>query len=167
MAEVGILPDRGVELICGEIIEMSPIGSKHAAVVDRLNRLLSRQLGDEWIVRIQNPIAIGEFSEPEPDVAVVKFRAGFYEDGHPQGGDVALLIEIGDSSLAYDREVKLPVYAQSGVPECWLVEVEKKEIQAYWGPAGDTYRFSHLVRKGETLQARHLPFEAAVDAVTG
>lgn len=167
MAGTGILPESGVELINGEIIEMSPIGSKHAAAVDRLNRILSRQFGDEVIIRVQNPIILNSFSEPEPDIAVVKYRADFYEKQHPHSADVLLAIEVSDTTINYDREIKLALYAQSGIPECWLVDLEKSEIQAFWQPLGDAYRFSQLARKGGSLKAQHFGLEIGVDQVLG
>jgi len=123
MAEAGILPERGVELLHGEIIDMSPIGSQHAAVVDRLTRLLSRRLPEDYILRVQSPIRTDEQSEPEPDLSILSYREDFYAGGLPTPEDVWLLIEVSGRSLAYDREVKIPHYAESGIPECWLVDL--------------------------------------------
>lgn len=159
MGEVGILKEKGLELINGEIIEMSPKGSKHAAILARLNKILSQQTGD-FILRIQDPIITSNLSEPEPDVAILKHRDDFYGEEHPHGKDVLLIIEIADTSIAYDRKVKLPMYAESGVPECWLIDLNKKEIYTYWQPIGNAYKFSELVREGETARAQH--FELAI-----
>ncbi|MBK7477601.1 MAG: Uma2 family endonuclease [Haliscomenobacter sp.] len=156
MAETGMLPERGIELINGEIIDMSPIGSKHAAMVDRLNQLVSRQLDDQFIVRIQNPILADGFSEPEPDIAVVYYRDDFYENEHPKGADSLLIIEVGDSSAAFDRDVKLPLYAASGVPECWLIDLAGQVIYTFRAPDGNTYQLSGRIDKGEIANAHHL-----------
>lgn len=162
MAEAGILPERGIELINGEIFEMSPIGSRHAKAVNKLNRILGKLLGDDMIISIQNPILASDYSEPEPDIAILKYREDFYANAHPKGADTMLVIEIADSSINYDLKVKLPVYAQSGVPEFWLVDLGKEEIQAFWQPTGDRYRFSQLVAKGDILTAQYFALEIAV-----
>lgn len=166
MGEVGILKEKGLELINGEIIEMSPKGSKHAAVLARINKILSQQLG-EFILRIQDPIIASNLSEPEPDVAILKYRADFYGEEHPHGKDVLLAIEISDTSISYDRKVKLPIYAESGVPECWLIDVNKKEIHTYWQPMGNAYKFSELVREGETIQAHHFELSIPLQQIFG
>ncbi len=123
MGEVGILREQGIELINGEIVEMSPVGSKHAKVVKQLNRLLNKLLGEKYIISVQDPIVASDFSAPEPDVAVLKYRVDFYGQEHPHGEDVLLVIEVADSSVDYDRTVKLPIYAQSGIREYWLVNL--------------------------------------------
>ncbi|MDX1942541.1 MAG: Uma2 family endonuclease [Saprospiraceae bacterium] len=161
MAEAGILPERGVELINGEIIEISPIGSKHGKIVKKLNWLLSTALDDRAIISIQNPVIANNFSEPEPDVAILKYREDFYENEHPHGQDVLLIIEVGDSSIAYDRKFKLPLYAESGVPECWLIDLEKKEIHTHWQPIDEAYKFRELVQLGEIAKAQY--FDLALD----
>ena len=166
MAEAGILgkEDR-VELIDGKIIEMSPIGSKHASVVDRINRLLSKLLDDNVILRIQNPVILSNFSEPEPDIAIVGYKEDFYESSHPRAEEILLIIEVCDSSILYDRQVKLPLYAQNGIPECWLVDLEKKEIQAFWQPIGEAYRFSQLGTDADILSAQNIPLKVPVKKI--
>jgi Uma2 family endonuclease len=110
MAEVGILSeDDRVELIEGEILEMSPIGSRHAACVDRLNRLLNGFADLSAIVRVQSPILLDVNSEPEPDISLLRPSDDFYAGGHPTPGDVLLLIEVADTSVERDLEVKLPL----------------------------------------------------------
>src|SRR3982751_4315477 len=112
MARGGVFSeDARVELIEGEVIEMSPIGSRHAGCVDRLNALLNRS-GQNVIVRVQSPIRIDDFSEPEPDIALLKPRADFYSNSHPTPADVLLIIEVAETSVEYDRGVKLPLYAR-------------------------------------------------------
>lgn len=167
MGEIGILKEKGLELINGEIIEMSPKGSKHSKIVKKLNKLLAQILGDEVIISIQDPIIAGNFSEPEPDVAILKYRDDFYGEEHPHGEDVLLVIEIGDTSIAYDRKVKLPIYAESGVPECWLIDLNKKEIYTYWQPLGNAYKFSELVREGEMVQAQYFELSIPIQEILG
>jgi len=167
MVEAGILPERGVELINGEIIEMSPTGSRHVKTVNKLNRLLGKLLGDEVIISIQNPIIAGDLSQPEPDIALLKYREDFYEKELPKGKDTLLIIEVSETSFSYDRQIKLPLYAQSAVPECWLIDLDKGEIQAFWQPAGDIYRYSQVVRKDDILNAQYFDLEIAVASIFG
>lgn len=167
MGEVGILREKGIELVNGEIVVMGPVGSKHAKVVKQLNRLLNKLLDEQYIVSIQDPIIAGDLSAPEPDVAVLKYRSDFYGSGHPHGEDVLLVIEVADSSVEYDRTIKLPIYAESGIPEYWLVDLEKDEIEAYWEPAGNFYKFRELLHAGDVLKARGLELEVEVGRVIG
>lgn len=165
MAEVGILPERGIELINGEIIEMSPIGSKHAKTVKKLNKLIGVLMGDQAIISIQDPIIASNHSEPEPDVAILKNRADFYENELPHSEDVLLIIEVADTSFYYDSTVKLPLYASSGIPECWIIDLGKKEIHCYWEPKGDAYRFSELVQIGDEISAQYFDLKLSVGAI--
>jgi len=154
MGAAGIFPagDR-VELIEGEIVEMSPIGKRHAACVNRLNTLLVRAVGSSGIVSVQNPIQLNDFSEPQPDVAILKPRADFYEQALPTAADVLLLIEVSDTTLEYDRQIKLPLYARAGIPEVWLVNLVDEQIETYAGPAGDTYQATACTRRAEDVPA--------------
>jgi Uma2 family endonuclease len=167
MAEAGILhEDDRVELIEGVIAEMTPIGSRHAACVRELIRLLSRQVSDDVRVDAQNPIRLDEYGEPQPDLAVI--RARDYWDSLPGPDDVLLLIEVSDTSLAYDREIKLPLYTRSGIPEAWLVDLTGEVIERHTEPAEDGYRLVRRVRRGETLRSETVPeLEVPVDAVLG
>jgi Uma2 family endonuclease len=140
MGEAGVFaPDARVELIDGEVIDMAPIGTRHAAAVTRLDRLLQRAVGDRAIVRSQNPLRLGDRSEPEPDLLLLLPRADFYASAHPAAGDVLLLIEVADSSVRYDREVKLPLYARHGIAEVWLVDLEAGMLRFFRGPQGERY----------------------------
>ncbi len=140
MAEVGLLArDARVELIQGEVIDMAPIGSKHAAIVDVLGMLLTRVIGDRAIVGVQRPIRIGTHSEPQPDITLLKPRADFYSSAHPVASDVLLLIEVSDTTLRYDREIKVPLYASHGIPEVWLIDVNNKQLLRMREPAGEHY----------------------------
>lgn len=134
MGEVGILSeDEGVELIDGRILKMSPIGSQHSAYVSLLNRKL-RAVEEEAIVRVQDPIILNDETEPQPDIAVVKFKDNAYADSHPSPEDVLLLIEVAETSLEEDREIKLPRYAASGIAEVWLVNLVENIVEVYRTP---------------------------------
>ncbi|HUF73627.1 MAG TPA: Uma2 family endonuclease [Gammaproteobacteria bacterium] len=158
MAEVGILiPGERVELIEGEIIDMPPIGSRHAGTVNHLSRILQRAVGDNAIVQVQNPIRLSEYSEPEPDIALVLPRVDFYKSAHPGPGDVLLVIEVADTTLVYDRTIKAPLYARHGIPECWIVDVEGRKLERYRAPHELTYVLVDRPDLGETIAPAALP----------
>lgn len=169
MADAGILtPDDSVELIEGEIIEMSPTGSPHAACVDRINRLLNRLVGDAAIVRVQSPIRLNDFSEPQPDLALLRPREDFYARAHPTPGDVLLVVEVADTSAGYDRGVKVPLYARSGIREMWLVDLSREKIEVYARPVGGSYQQSAEVGRGESVTSAAVPGLAlAVEEIIG
>lgn len=115
MAEAGVLTEADrVELIAGELLEMSPIGRRHAACVNRLTRLFTSLLGESAIISVQNPIALSVHSEPQPDMALLRPRADFYASGHPGPEDVWLVVEVAETSPEYDRQIKMPEYASAG-----------------------------------------------------
>ena len=144
MAETGILrPEDRVELINGEILEMSPIGSRHASCVNNLNRALVLGLGVRAVVSPQNPVQIPVHSEPEPDVAVLRPRS--YKTAAPTAEDVLLLVEVAETSLRFDRTVKLALYARAGIPEYWLADATAETVTAYRQPAGETYEDVRIV----------------------
>ena len=158
MSETGILSENDkVELINGEIIEMSPIGRRHTACVNRLNSVFSQLLGKKVIIAVQNPIILNNLSEPQPDIALLKPRADFYESGHPQPQDIFLLIEVADSSLEYDRDVKIPLYASSGITEVWLVDIYQQVIIVYRYPSENGYRDIQILSRGEKLSILAFP----------
>ena len=153
MGEAGIItPGHRVELINGEIIEMSPIKSPHAGTVNLLNRLLGKILGDNFIISAQNPVELSQNSEPEPDLAVLKYRDDLYTKSHPQPADVLLVIEVADSSLDKDREIKLPLYAAAGIEEVWIVNLQDQQIEVSTEPSDQGYSNCHIYRKGDTIQ---------------
>jgi Uma2 family endonuclease len=140
MAETGVLaPDARVELIEGEVLDMAPIGTRHAGVVKRLNALLSTALAGRAIVSVQDPIRLGHRSEPQPDLALLKPRDDFYARSLPTPADTLLVIEVADTTGAYDRQVKLPLYARHGVPELWIVDLEMSVLRVCRKPNGDNY----------------------------
>ncbi len=141
MAEVGILkPTDRVELIRGEIVEMSPPGRRHVAFVNNLNQLLVTRLAGRAIVSVQNPVALADDSEPQPDLAVVRRRAVPYKEAEIASDDVLLLIEVAESSLAYDRSTKLRLYAEAGVAEYWVVNGAAEGIEVHRAPEPGGYR---------------------------
>ena len=153
MAEAGILSeDDRVELIDGEIVEMSPIGKHHAAIVNRLNAIITEQVGRRAIVSPQNPLLLSDESEPQPDIAVFRFRDDYYAEQLPTPADTLLIIEVADSSLDFDRLVKLPRYARGGVPEVWIVNLAAGVIEAYREPVMGEYRETQQVQRGEILK---------------
>jgi Uma2 family endonuclease len=140
MAEVGLLaPDARVELIDGEIIDMAPIGSRHAATVDRLTQILVAAQLKDTIVGTQRPIRLESRSEPQPDLVLLKYRADFYSAAHPNATDVILLVEVSDTTWRYDREIKLPLYARHGIPQVWIIEPGKKQLHCFKEPKNGTY----------------------------
>jgi len=167
MGEAGILhEDDRVELIEGEIVEMAAIGTRHFVCVNQLNRLLVRGVGDGAIVSVQNPVRLDEHSEPQPDLTVLRVRD--YRESLPGPEDVLLLIEVSDTTLAYDRNVKLPLYARAGIPEVWIVDLTGEVIERHIGPSGDSYRHVERARRGEEIRSSALPeLSFGVEAVLG
>jgi Uma2 family endonuclease len=154
MADAGILtPDHRVELIEGEIVEMSPIGKRHASCVDRINRLLGRLASQAAIVRVQNPVRLSDFSEPQPDVTLLRPREDFYAAGHPGPHDVLLVVEVADTPTAYDRGAKVPLYARSEIPEVWLVDLTENRIEIYTRPSAGAYQGARRVSRGEAVSS--------------
>jgi len=140
MADAGILgADERVELLQGEIIEMAPIGSHHAACVRQLSRLFHQQLGGRAIVSVQDPVRLDDLSEPQPDVALLRPRPDDYAGAHPTPGDVLLLVEVGDTTAAWDARHKLPLYAAAGVGEVWLVNLVAGAVEVCLRPEGGAY----------------------------
>jgi Uma2 family endonuclease len=158
MAKVGILhEDDRVELIEGEIVEMSPIGSRHAASVMRLTQYLSEKTGRHALVDVQNPVRLGEHSEPQPDVCLLKPRMDFYAGAHPGPADVLLLIEVADTSADYDRQVKIPLYARAGIGEVWLVDLTQNQVEVYRQPGPRGYRQILMPTAEDRLAPQALP----------
>ncbi len=158
MVETGIISERDrVELIEGEIVEMSPIGSRHAANVDSLVAFLSRQIRESAIIRVQSTVRFSETMELEPDLALLKPREDFYAGAHPKPGDVLILIEVANTSLKYDRTVKSPLHARSGIPETWIVDLTTDTIERHANPTSDGYRETVRFKRGDTLESRIIP----------
>jgi Uma2 family endonuclease len=154
MGRAGIFhADVRLELIEGEIYEMSPIGSPHAACVKRLSALLNRLFGRKLIIGTQDPVRLNDFSEPQPDIALLRWRDDFYNNAHPTPSDVLLIIEVADTTLETDRKVKIPLYAKAGIPEAWVVNLSEECIELYAEPIGGAYQISKRFARGEAIQS--------------
>jgi Uma2 family endonuclease len=146
MVEAGIFgPEDRLELINGEIVEMSPIGLGHASCVANLNRILVTRLVGRAVVWPQNPVTVLTHSKPQPDVTLLRTRS--YRERHPDVNAVFLLIEVADTSLVYDRRVKLALYARGGVPEYWIVDTEAESVETFQTPTGDGYRDTRRITR--------------------
>jgi len=170
MMEAGIFhEDDRVELLEGEIIEMAPIGPGHAGGVNRLlNAFLPLQAERKAIVSVQNPLRLGQHSEPQPDLALLKPRPDFYAQGHPGPQDVLLAVEVMESSAGYDREVKVPLYARFGIPETWLVDLEQRLIEVYRNPTAQGYEVVRRFQWGQSLSPQAFPeLDLAVEVIFG
>jgi Uma2 family endonuclease len=157
MVDAGIFTeDSRVELLDGEIIAMAPIGSRHAASVTVQQRLFERQLGDRALVRVQQPISVLPDSEPEPDITIVAPRADFYRSGHPEPLEILLISEVADTSLTYDRDIKLLRYARANIPEAWLWDLNNRpHIYTEPGPGG--YATHQVLGPGDTATPQAFP----------
>jgi Uma2 family endonuclease len=152
MGEAGVLTDDDrVELLDGEIVQMSPIGVSHASRVDRFTALFGRRLGKRAIIRVQGPIVLDRYSEPQPDLSVLAPRTDFYDSAAPRPRDVLLAIEVMDSSRSYDRTLKLPLYARAELREVWLVDLRAEAIEVYTRPALRGYRDQQTFTRGASI----------------
>ncbi len=169
MGQAGIIKDGArVELLDGEIVNMTPIGPVHAGAINRLTRLLVRRLGDSAIVSVQNPLRLAPYSEPQPDIVVARPRADFYQLAHPTPDDVLLVIEVAESSLRTDRKDKTELYAYSHVPELWLANLAAREVTSYTEPEVGAYGVVRTARPGESLTPYLIPsLSIAVDEIFG
>jgi Uma2 family endonuclease len=166
MAETGVLPPGArVELLDGTIIDMSPIGALHGGVVKRLNRFFHRYAKDRWLQAVQDPLHLEDHSEPQPDLMLLRPAADDYESGHPEPQDVFLLIEVSDSTLETDREVKLPAYARGGIPEVWIVDLVNGTLEVYREPRSAGYRHTQVLREGESAAPVLFP-DAVIEVAT-
>lgn len=158
LLESGVLTeDDRVELIDGEIITMCPIDPRHAASVKRLIAFLNRKIGRLAIIGAQDPIHLNQFSAPQPDISILKYRDDFYASGHPEPEDILVAIEVADSSVNYDRQVKFPRYAQAGIPEAWLVDLVNDRIEVHALPNEGVYQEVRIVLRHQKVISRILP----------
>ncbi len=158
LAEMGILlPDERLELLDGEIFEMSPIGSSHAACVRRFNRKLVVPLADRAIVLVQDPIRLSGRYHPQPDLAIVRFRDDFYSQEHPRAADIYFLIEVMDSSSLKDRNEKLRKYALAGIPEVWLADLNTDQLEAHRKPLRGVYTEIQVRVSGQSIAPEAFP----------
>ncbi|MFM9888608.1 MAG: Uma2 family endonuclease [Burkholderiales bacterium] len=158
MGESGVFaPDARLRLLEGEIVELAPIASWHAGAVKILNRLFGRFVGEKAIVSVQDPLIIGERSVPQPDLVLLKPRADSHASAHPTPADVLLVVEIADSTLAFNLGTKVPLYARHGVPESWVVDQGERVIRVFRDPSASGYRMSFTVAVGESISPSALP----------
>jgi len=169
MGESGILnEDDRVELIRGEIVEMASIARRHAACVGRLTELFIVRLAQMVIVWPQNPVELDENSEPQPDVTLLRRRADFYESGHPQPEDIILLVEVADTTVESDRNVKIPLYDENGIVETLLVNINEQCVEVYRSPSPTGYQNVQRFQRGQSLSILAFPdITITVDEVLG
>jgi Uma2 family endonuclease len=153
MVTVGILKqDEAVELIAGRLITMSPTGFFHSSVIGQLTYLFNQLLGDKALVWVQNSILLDNNTMPEPDLAIIKYRADFYRKRHVKADDVLLVIEVADSTLQYDKTIKTALYARFNIPEMWIVDVKKQRLICYSQPINDGYKNVKVKSKLKTVK---------------
>jgi len=169
MAEAGIIrPDEKVEFIKGEILQMSPVGKEHAAVVRRINKLFNQILDTtKYIIDQQNPVKIPDHSEPEPDLVVVPHRDDFYAETGVCSKDVLLLIEVSDTTLQKDQFIKLPLYAEAGIPEVWIVDINSGKIYQYLRPQQDEYLERRTFDRSMKISTSQLSLKVEVKKLVG
>jgi Uma2 family endonuclease len=158
MIEAGVLKeDDRVELLNGEIIEICPIGPRHAAHVDRLVYILPRKLKSKATLRVQSPIILNDHSQPQPDLSLLKPRADFYANGHPTPADVLVVIEVSDSTVEKDRRAKIPTYALAEIRETWLIDLVEDRIEVHTNPYNGIYQEVRIIQRGQKVISRSLP----------
>ena len=169
LGEAGIFAeDDRVELIDGEIRDMTPIGPPHAWIVNRLFRKLVLHLADRAWVSAQNPLRLDRHTEPQPDLVIARGGGDDYAERHPEAGDVLLVIEVADSSLRYDRAEKMPRYARAGIPETWLVDVAGRTVTVCTVPGAGGYASEQVFRQGAEIESAAVAgLRVAVDEVVG
>lgn len=158
MGETGVLNQNArIELIEGELFDMPPIGPRHSSRVKRFIHLFSQVVGDKAIVSAQDPVLLGDLSAPQPDLALLRWRDDFYAQAHPGPEDILVLVEVADSSLAHDRDRKLPLYARFAVPEVWLVDVAGRHLDVHRDPEDGMYRTELRVQDLSSVHVAALP----------
>ena len=158
MAEAGLFePGDRVELVNGDIVDMPPMGSRHAGILHRLARMLDAAIGERASVRQQLPLRLDDESEPQPDIALVEPREDDYIGRHPSACDVLLVVEVSLATLAYDRDVKVPLYARHGVPEAWIVDLNEDCLQVYREPAAGAYRSAEEPAEWGPIEVAAIP----------
>lgn len=153
MIELGILKNaERAEIIDGELIKQMPIGDRHAAVVDFLTRFFIRNVSDDVLVRVQNPVRLSDYYEPEPDFALADLTK---YDGkrHPRPAEILLTVEVSDATLDYDRKIKIPLYAEAEIPEVWLINLKNETVQIYRRPQEGTFSLVTVLRRGDVIKS--------------
>jgi Uma2 family endonuclease len=158
MIDAGSLrKEHKIELIHGQLIAKMPIGTKHTGMVKALANVLFAKLGARVVIGVQDPVALHEYSEPEPDLSILRPPVLSYQDRHPEPADIFFLIEVADSSLRFDREGKVPLYAACDIPETWLVDVNDKAITIFSQPNGGQYQQVTTCKSGDTIRLTMFP----------
>ena len=158
MWDAGIFPeDKRFELIRGDILEMPGAKPPHSGRVNRLTHLFTSRLGDSIVLSVQNPSSIDDYSEPVPDVSLLKPRADFYMEAHPAPEDVLLLIEISHTTLRFDTKVRAPLYAEAGIREYWILNIPKNVLEVRSDPVGGQYTRHEVLKHGQTVTPRAFP----------
>ena len=168
MIEAGIFTKNDhVELLNGEIIKMSPVKSSHSGKVNRIQTLLVRLLLDKAIISVQNPITIQPLSEPEPDICVLKVRDDYYENSHPKGEDVILLIEVSDTTLQKDKTIKADLYARGGVSDYWIIDIKAQSIECHSNPHNGKFKSIELKDGDDKMTIPHFNIEIKANQLLG
>lgn len=163
MGEAGVFaPEVRLELIEGEIIEMAPIGSPHAGCVNKLTEWFVQRASGRGIVSVQHPLIVSSLSVPQLDLAILKPRADYYSGSHPTASDVLLVVEVAETTLAFDLKTKVPLYARCGIVEAWVVDVNERVVRVFGEPAAGGYRSSFSAQVGHSVACTALP-EVAID----
>lgn len=168
MIELGMLKDyEKAEIIEGELIQKMPIGDKHAAIVNTLNRFFIKNVSDDILVSVQNPVRLSDYDEPEPDITLADLTK---YDGkrHPRPSEVILIVEVSDSTLKYDRDTKLSLYAEAEIPEVWIVNLKNDIIEVHQKPSSGIYQLAQIFKRGDILQSDSLSnVKLEVDKILG
>jgi len=169
MWDAGIFPeDKRFELIRGEIIEMPTAKPPHSGRVNRLTHLFTSRLRDSVIVSVQNPSSIDDMSEPVPDVSLLKPRSDFYTESHPLPEDVLLVIEVSHTTHRFDSKVKAPLYAEAGILECWILNIQKNVVEVYTEPVQGQYTRHEIFKHGQAISPRAFPSSSlSVEEILG
>jgi len=168
MVQKGILnEDDKVELLDGEVIEMSPVNNPHIGTINRITYSFSAKLLGKAIISVQNPVSISEYSEPEPDITVCQYTAHFYAESKATPEDIILLIEVSDSSLDKDRKIKLPLYADAGIKVYWIVNLAENQIEVYSNPKGKRYQKAKIYTKKDLVEIPEFNIKVPVTEILG
>lgn len=169
MIEAGILTkDHKVELIRGEIVQMAAVGRRHTSHVNRLTELFYTRLLSRVTIGVQDPVELDDYSEPEPDISLLRRRDDFYESGHPQSEDILLIVEVADATAETDRNIKIPLYAENNIVKVWLVDIKEPCVVVYREPSPSGYQNIHRFQRGQTLSILAFPdIQIVVDNVLG
>ena len=157
MIELGMLKDyEKAEIIEGELIQKMTIGDRHAAIVNLLNRFFIKNVSDDTLVSVQNPVRLSDYDEPEPDLVLADLHK---YDGkrHPQPKEILLIVEVSDSTLKYDRNTKLLLYAEAEIPEVWIVNLPNDLIEIHQKPSSGIYQLTKIFKRGEQIESEMLP----------